>query len=782
MTISQERRVTGPWHDTSLTPAVRARALLDAMTLAEKIKQLGSSWPGEEDAGRDVAPMQESFRGALPFEQEIVGGLGHITRAFGTAPIEPDDGRRRLAQLQADVVAANRFGIPAIAHEECLTGFTTWQATVYPTALAWGATWNPVLVARMAAAIGSDMAAVGVHQGLSPVLDVVRDYRWGRVEETMGEDPYLVSELGTAYVRGLQAGGVVATLKHFAGYSASRGARNHAPAALGPREFADVVLVPFEKAVVAGGVRSVMNSYADVDGVPPAADADLLTGLLRDVWGFAGTVVSDYWAVAFLASTHQVAADLGEAAAMALDAGLDVELPHTLAYGEILRGLVEAGRVSEATVDRAALRILTQKAELGLLDPDWQPYQYATAIDLDSPRNRDVARRLAEESVILLRNDRGLLPLGEPATVVVVGPAAHDSACLFGCYSFPNHVVAGTPGVSIGIAAPTVLDAIRAELPSATVTQVAGCDILDSDRSGIAAAAAAAASADVTVLVVGDRSGLFGHGTSGEGCDVSSLALPGVQEDLVKAVLDASDRVVLVVVSGRPYAIGEHAARAAATVQAFFPGEEGGGAIAGVVSGRVNPSGRLPVQIPGSAASQPGTYLAPPLALKSDGISNIDPTPAFPFGHGLAYTTFAVDDVVAEAPSVPVDGVVRLRATIRNTGTRSGTAVPQLYLSDPVATVTRPVRRLVGFARVHLEPGNAATLEFEVPADLAAFTGRDLRRRVEPGHITLTVAQSAADPGVAADIDLTGEVREARLAHAQSSRVRVLGVADSCGH
>ena len=775
MTISQERRVTGPWHDTSLTPAARARALLDALTLAEKIKQLGSSWPGEEDAGRDVAPMQESFRGALPFDEEIVGGLGHITRAFGTVPIDPEDGRRRLAQLQADVVAANRFGVPAIAHEECLTGFTTWQATVYPTAMAWAATWNPALVAEMANAIGSDMAAVGVHQGLSPVLDVVRDYRWGRVEETMGEDPYLVSELGTAYVRGLQAGGVVATLKHFAGYSASRGARNHAPAALGPREFADVVLVPFEKAVVAGGVRSVMNSYADVDGVPPAADADLLTGLLRDVWGFDGTVVSDYWAVAFLASTHQVAADLGEAAAMALNAGLDVELPHTLAYGEILRGLVEAGRVSEAAVDRAALRILTQKAELGLLDPDWQPYQYATAIDLDSPRNREVARRLAEESVILLRNDRGLLPLRQPASVAVVGPAAHDSACLFGCYSFPNHVVAGNPGMGIGILAPTVLDAIRAELPSATVTHVAGCDILDSDRSGIAAAAAAAASADVTVLVVGDRSGLFGHGTSGEGCDVASLALPGVQEDLVKAVLDASDRVVLIVVSGRPYAIGEHAARAAATVQAFFPGEEGSGAIAGVLSGRVNPSGRLPVQIPGSAASQPGTYLAPPLALKSDGISNIDPTPAFPFGYGLAYTTFALDEVVAEAPSVPVDGVVRLRATIRNTGTRSGTAVPQLYLSDPVASVTRPVRRLVGFARVHLEPGQVATIEFEVPTDLAAFTGRDLQRRVEPGRITVTVAQSAADPGVAAHIDLIGEVREARLAHAQSSRVRVVG-------
>ena len=773
MTIDQQRRVTGRWHDTSLAPAARARALLDAMTLEEKISQLGSSWPGEQDAGRNVAPMQDSFRGALPFEQEIAGGLGHLTRPFGTAPVDPGEGRERLARMQRDVVAANRFGIPAIAHDECLTGFTAWQATVYPTALAWAATWNPALVHQMAAAIGADMAALGVHQGLSPVLDVVRDYRWGRVEETLGEDPHLVSELGLAYVRGLQSSGIIATLKHFAGYSASRGARNHAPAVLGPREFADVVLPPFEKAVVAGGVRSVMNSYADIDGVPPAADADLLTGLLRDTWGFAGTVVSDYWAVAFLASTHRVAADLADAAAMALEAGLDVELPHTLAYGDILLDLVHRGTVGIETVDRSVLRVLTQKAELGLLDPDWDPQRYSTPVDLDSPGNRDIARRLAEQSVVLLDNAIGLLPLPAPTTVAVIGPVADDAGCLFGCYSFPNHVVVNHPGIGLGIAAPTILDALRAEWPAATITYIAGCDVLDGDPSGIPAAAAAAAAADVTVLLVGDRSGLFGHGTSGEGCDVTTLQLPGVQDALARAVLDASERVALVVVSGRPYAIGAHAAQAAATLQAFLPGEEGGAAIAGVLSGRINPSGRLPVQIPGDAAPQPGTYLAPPLALKSDGISNIDPTPAFPFGHGLSYTTFTVDAVETETAAVRVDGLIRLRATIANTGTRAGIAVPQVYLSDPVASVARPVRRLIGFARVDVPPGSTATVEFDVHADLTAFTGRDLRRRVEPGRIVLTVAQSAADPGVAVDVDLIGEVRIVGHDRVQSTPHRV---------
>lgn len=285
MTISDERpATTGLWNDPALPASDRARALLDVMTEAEKTAQLGSTWPGHDMAG-DVAPMQDTFRGAESFDEAVVDGLGHVTRVFGTAPLAPEAGRERLAALQERVVAANRFGIPAIAHEECLTGFTTWQATVYPTPLAWAATFDPGLVHRMAAAIGSDMAAVGVHQGLSPVLDVVRDYRWGRVEETLGEDPYLVSELGLAYVQGLQSGGVVATLKHFAGYSASRAARNHAPAALGPRELADVVLVPFEKAVVTGRVGSVMNAYNDIDGVPCAADEALLTQLLRESWG-----------------------------------------------------------------------------------------------------------------------------------------------------------------------------------------------------------------------------------------------------------------------------------------------------------------------------------------------------------------------------------------------------------------------------------------------------------------------------------------------------------------
>jgi beta-xylosidase len=759
------RLVTGPWNDPALPAHARARALLEAMTPAEKVRQLGSSWPGHDTAG-DAAAMADLFREAGDFADAIVGGLGQLTRVFGTAPIDPGDGRDRLAELQAQVAAANRFAIPAIAHEECLTGFFTWRATVYPTPLAWAAAWNPELVRQMAAAIGSDMAAVGVHQGLAPVLDVVRDYRWGRVEETMGEDPYLVSELGLAYVQGLQSSGVIATLKHFAGYSASRAARNHAPAAVGPRELADVILTPFEKAVVLGRAGSVMNAYNDVDGVPCGSDEDLLTGLLRDTWGFTGTVVSDYWAVAFLASLHHVAEDVPGAGRLALRAGIDVELPHTAGFGDQLL----AG--GDGLLDRAVLRVLTQKAELGLLDSGWHPGQYTAPADFDSPRNRGIARRLAEESIVLLDNRARALPLDAARCVAVVGPVADEARCMLGCYSFPNHVLPHHPSVAPGLPVSTVLDAIGKEFPAAAISYERGCGITGEDRSGFDAAVAAAAAADVTILVVGDRSGMFGQGTSGEGCDVTALTLPGVQGELVDAVLAQARRAILVVVSGRPYAIGRHAARADATVQAFLPGVEGAAAIAGVLSGRINPSGHLPVQIPGEAAGQPGTYLAPALALKTDGVSSIDPTPAFPFGHGLSYTTFSIGSAHAAEPAVPTDGTIFVSATVSNTGSRAGALALQLYQSDPVASVTRPVRQLIGFARVSLAAGESAEVSFEVHADLTSFTGRDLRRRVEPGEIVLTIARSAGDPGSAVRVTLTGETRFVDHTRTLSSRSR----------
>ena len=747
---------TAPWRDLTLPPAARALALRHAMTLEEKIAQLGSSWPGAEEAEGDVAPMQETHLRAEPFEEAIIDGLGHLTRNYGTAPVAPDEGARRLRGLQRQIVAANRFGIPAIAHEECLTGVTAWKATVYPTPLAWGATFDPDIVREMAARIGGDLRSLGVHQGLSPVLDVVRDYRWGRVEETIGEDPHLVAEIGAAYVEGIEGAGVIATPKHFAGYSASRGARNHAPVSLGRRELNDVILPPFERAL--GIARSVMNSYTDTDGVPAGADEYLLTDLLRREWEFAGTVVSDYWAIPFLHSMHRIARDEAHAGALALRAGLDIELPHTLGYAH-LRELVRAGTISEAEIDTAVDRVLLQKVELGLLDPELEP-GIPDDIDLNSAENRRVARTVAERSLVLVHNT-GLLPLtAAPRRIAVIGPAAHDPGCLFGCYSFPNHVLPHHPDLELGVRADTYLEAVRLAFPDAEITFTAGTSISGGEMADLAGAAAAASDAELVLLFVGDRSGMFGHGTSGEGCDAVDLRLPGAQADLMEAVLDTGTPTVLTINSGRPYVLGSAPQRAAAIVQAFFPGQEGAGALLDVLRGYVSPSGRLPVQIPALAGSQPSTYLAAPLALRSDGVSNIDPTPAYAFGHGLSYTTFEHVLLSADRELETNGDGVSLTISVRNTGARSGAEVVQLYASPDGGSVVQPVRRLLGFGRVELAAGETAELEFWIPAEAFAFTGLDYRRAIEPGPMNLIVARSAADPGVSSALQIAGERRE----------------------
>ncbi|MFJ8898512.1 beta-glucosidase [Streptomyces sp. NPDC102359] len=759
------------WNDPTASVTARVDALIDAMTLEEKTAQLYGVWVGASDEGGEVAPHQHEMEEPVDLEALLPTGLGQLTRPFGTVPVDPALGALSLARTQARIAASNRFGIPALAHDECLAGFAAWGATAYPVPLSWGAAFDPDTVRRMAAAIGRDMRAVGVHQGLAPVLDVVRDARWGRVEETIGEDPYLVATIGTAYVQGLESAGIVATLKHFAGYSASRAGRNLAPSSLGPRERADVLLPPFEMAIGEGGARSVMNAYTDTDGMPSAADEDLLTGLLRDTWGFDGTVVADYFAIAFLRTLHGIAGDWAEAAGTALHAGIDVELPNVKTYGAPLTEAVADGRVPEKLVDRAVRRVLTQKIALGLLDPDWNPVPAALGatdqddpealrgrIDLDGPENRALARTLAEEAVVLLGND-GTLPLQRPRRIALIGPNADEAVAVLGCYSFPQHIGVRHPGTPLGIELPTLRDTLAAEFPDAEITHARGTGVDDGDLSGLDEAARLAREADIALVVLGDRAGLFGRGTSGEGCDVETLALPGAQQHLLDTLLDLDTPVVTVLLAGRPYALGRAARESAAIVQSFFPGEEGTRAIAGVISGRVNPSGRLPVGVPRGPGTQPGTYLGARLAHASK-VSSMDPTPAFPFGHGLSYTRFDWTDLTVEVREATTEGEFALSFTVRNTGGRSGTEVVQLYLHDPVASVVQPVQRLIGYTRVALEPGEARRLGVTVPADLASFTGRDGRRVVEPGELELRLAASSADPRLTARVTLTGAERQ----------------------
>ncbi|WP_374199247.1 beta-glucosidase [Streptomyces sp. ISL-44] len=745
--VDAPRLAPPPWNDTMLPAEQRVAALLERMTLPEKAAQLYGVWVGADPEGSGVAPhMDDNLPADLDWEALIPLGLGQLTRPFGTAPVEPALAAQALARAQRQIAAAGRFGIPAMAHEECLAGFAAWGATCYPVPLAWGASFDPDLVAEMAAAIGHDLRRVGVHQGLAPVLDVVRDPRWGRVEETIGEDPCLVGTVGAAYVRGLQSAGVVATLKHFVGYSASTGARNLAPARIGQRELADVLLPPFELALREAGARSVMHSYAEIDGVPAAADPRLLTELLRGEWEFAGTVVADYFGIAFLQTLHRIAADVPQAAALALTAGVDVELPTVHAYGAELVAAFEQGLVTEELVDRAARRVLLQKCELGLLDADWDPQPPPGPVDLDPPANRELAARLAEESVVLLANPHGLLPLAVgDRRIAVVGPLADDPAAMLGCYSFPMHVGPQHPGTPMGVEVPTLLEALRTEFPGSTVTHAAGCAVADDGADDdFAAAVRAAADAEVCVAVLGDRAGLFGRGTSGEGCDAADLNLPGRQGRLLGALLETGTPVILVLLAGRPYALGDYSDRLAATVVAFFPGEEGARAVTGVLSGRVCPSGRLPVSIPYAPGGQPWTYLQPPLGL-AGAVSNLDPTPLYPFGHGLSYTSFSwePEPIAPGSQEMTAHGAVETAVVIRNTGTRSGTEVVQLYLHDPVAQVTRPDMRLVGYARIPLAPGQSARVVFRFDAELAGFCGTAGHRIVEPGGLELRLAASS---------------------------------------
>ncbi|GAA3905942.1 glycoside hydrolase family 3 N-terminal domain-containing protein [Microbacterium invictum] len=781
-----ETSAAAPWRDAERPAAERVDALVAELTLEEKIAQLYGIWIAASNDGAEVAPNQNEMTEDVDLDTIAPLGLGQLTRTYGTVPVDPAAGAVSLLRTQQRIVAESRLGIPALAHEECLAGFAAWGATAYPVPLSWGASWSPEIVQEMGERIGADMRKMGVHQGLAPVLDVVRDARWGRVEETIGEDPLLVGTIATAYVKGIESAGVVATLKHFAGYSASKAGRNLAPVSIGRRELNDVILPPFEMAIRESGVRSVMNSYTDLDGVPSAADESLLTGLLRDTWGFDGTVVADYFAIAFLLTQHGVAEDWTDAAHQALKAGIDVELPGRKTFGPDLVAAVREGVVPEALIDRALRRVLAQKIELGLLDGDagYVPAVLAGrmdagadevrgTVDLDPASNRALARRLAEQAIVLLHND-GTLPLRSPRRIAVIGPNGDDPYAVLGCYSFPLHVGIHHPEFGAGIALPTLLDSLRREFPDAEITYAQGTSV-DGGERDFDEALAAAREADVVILALGDRAGLFGRGTSGEGCDVADLTLPGAQQELMDAVVAAGTPTVVTLLAGRPYALGSAVTDAAAIVEAFFAGEEGTPALAGVLSGRINPSGRLPVSVPASAGAQPSTYLAVPLARKS-GVSNIDPSAAFPFGHGLTYTTFSHTDLEADVSEIATDGTVTVSLRVTNTGDRDGVDVVQLYVHDPVAQTPRPVQRLIGYVRVPLAAGDTVEVRFGVSADLFAYTGRAMERIVDAGEIVLSAGRSSGDLASTVTLRVVGDTRVVDHTRALAPTVAVTSV------
>ena len=769
------------YRDARLAPEARAADLLARMTLSEKIAQTGAVWLVLDEAGTH-RPRTDAFSAAGERREYSPprDGIGQITRPLGSQSIDPAAGVRALNRMQRFLVEETRLGIPALPHEECLSGMMARGATLFPSSLAYGATWNPELIEAVGRAIGAEARALGCRQGLAPVLDVARDARWGRTEETMGEDPYLVGVLATRYVRGLQGEGrdLLATLKHYVGHSFSEGGRNHAPVNLGWRELNDTFLLPFEMAVKGANAGSVMPAYHDIDGEPCHASRHLLTEVLREDWGFDGLIVADYIGVSLLHQHHGVARDAAESAAMALNAGLDIELPGD----DCARALPEAlerGLLAPETLDAIVRRILVEKFRLGLFE---RPYAEEEGIVLRSPEALAIARTVAEQSVVILDNT-GVLPLADGAKVALIGPTADDPLALLGDYSFPVHLILNDTFETAG-AVITPRQGLEAVLGADRLSYARGCNILDARMAGapvfpgdvadsaslrqvsklstrldmIPEAVAAARAADVAVVCVGDLSGIFQTGTVGEGSDVDSLALPGVQQQLLEAVVATGTPTVVVITSGRPYTLGGLEDRVAAQVMAFFGGEQGGTALAEVLAGVVEPSGRLTLSVPHSAGAAPYFYNH---KFKSSG------TPVavhfgsrYPFGHGLAYTGFAFEDLTLGASEVASEnGEIRVGFTLRNTGDRPGVAVPQLYVRDCLSSVVRPVKELKAFTRVPLGPGEARRVTFTVPTDMLAFTGPEGVRVVEPGAHELMVGASSADIRLQARVEVTGARR-----------------------
>jgi beta-glucosidase len=750
--------------------------LVSRMTLDEKLAQLGCVW-STSLVVRDAFSSKQA-RKLMPH------GIGEITRIGATTGLSPRERAQFANAIQRFLVNETRLGIPAIVHEESTAGLCARDATQFPQAIGLAATWDPAIVEQLAAVIREQMRATGARHTLAPVLDVSRDPRWGRAEETYGEDPYLVSRLGVAYVRGLQTddlrGGVAATGKHFLGYGLSEGGMNHAPVHLGPRELREVYAEPFRAVIAEAGLATVMNAYNSVDGLACGASAAILDDLLRGELGFDGVVVADYFTTGLLISHHRVAADRHDAARRAIEAGLDMELPNLDCYGEPLRELIERGDVDAALVDRSVQRVLAFKDDLGLFDDPFVDEDAVTRV-YDLAEHRALARTVAAESFVLLRNEAERLPLAvDHRTIAVVGPAADDERLLQGDYSYPAHTeitwkqagdrgILPTANASSGTFAAgpfyppsiTPVAGVRAAVDeSCEVVHARGCDVIDEDRSGFAEAIDAARRSDVAIVCVGDRSGLLADCTSGEFRDVADLGLPGVQRELVEAVAATGTSTVLVVMSGRPHALGDLAEQVDAILYVWSPGQEGGAALTDVVFGAVAPSGRLPVSLPRAVGQVPvyhGHRAGGGRSQMLGDYVDLPTSPQWPFGFGLSYTTFEYASL-SVSPDAPATGApFSVSVDVTNTGTRAGTEVVQLYLRDDVARVARPVRVLAGFARTPLEAGETERVTFDVDPRRLAYYDEAMRLVIEPGTVTVMVGASATDIRLKTQITLTGD-------------------------
>ena len=680
----------------------RIDSLLARMTLEEKVGQLNLP-----SVFGPVSPAQMDL-----VRKGLVGGLFNL------------DGAQAARDIQRVAMEQSRLHIPLLLGLDVIHGYRT----IFPIPLAEAGTWDPEIAEATARSAAREARAAGVNWTFAPMVDIARDPRWGRIAEGSGEDPYLGSLMAAARVRGFQTS-ILATAKHFAAYGGAEAGREYNTVDVSERTVRDIYLPPF-KAAVDAGAGSIMSAFNEIGGVPSSANPWLTNTVLRGEWGFDGLVVSDWTSIAELIP-HGIAATRADAGRLALAAGVDMDMVSQI-YLDSLPALVQSGRVPIAQVDSAVRRILREKLRLGLFE---DPNRGVMATP--PPLDRDLARRVARESIVLLRNESGLLPLGANAkTIAVIGPLAADSAAPLG----PWHT-RGQPGDVV-----SVLTAIRERAGAgATVLHAAGTGLTDADTSGIAAAVALARRADVTVLVVGEPDSM-----SGEASSRARLDLPGVQERLQQAVVATGKPVVLVLMNGRPLILSWAAEHVPAIVETWFLGIETGHAVADVLFGDVNPSGRLPVSFPRTVGQIPIYYNAkntgrPAVAGQhfTSKYLDVPNSPLFPFGYGLSYTSFGYRDLRLRGARLgPADTLV-VTVTVANTGTRAGTEVAQLYVRDDVGSVTRPVRELKGFQRVALAPGETRSVEFRVPVQSLAFWDAAMKFVVEPGTFHVFVGSNS---------------------------------------
>lgn len=728
--------------DSSQSVDKRVKDLLGRMTLEEKIRQTGFIM------GKKLV---ENKRFSAILTKKLLGNM-----SIGGI-MDPQESSSRTAKIinviQKYLVTKTRLGIPALIMGECLHGHLSPGATIFPQSIGLSCSWHPGLIEKIAAAAAREASSLGIRQAFSPNLDVARDPRWGRVEETYGEDTYLCSRLGVAYIEGLQGrkdkivrDKLVATPKHFAAHCAPEGGINIAPADVGIRKLREEYLPPF-KAAVEAGVLSIMPAYNEIDGIPCAASEFLLRKILREEWGFEGYTFADFGSIDMLTAFHNVAVDLQEAGRQAFEAGLDMEAPKIKCFGKNLLELVKKGVVSKARLDEAVGRILRVKFLAGLFESPYVDEDKVKEI-VHCNRHVKLARKAAGESIVLLKNKDNLLPLDKNvSSIAVIGPNADVAEC--GDYCFPK-----SEDIS-------PLKGIRKAVSQGTkVTFAPGCDMHDLSREGFKEAVQIARNSDVAVMFVGGSSMSLGgvgwvvdgkatrSSTCGEGFDRTNLNLSGVQQELVEAVAATGTPVVVVLINGRPLSIVWIAEHIPAILEAWYPGEQGGYAIADILFGKINPSAKLTMSFPRSVGQVPKYYSQKPSARGiykkpgSPGKPGRDyvysqSSPLYEFGHGLSYTSFHYSNLRITPEKIGPCGEVRVRVEVKNTGKREGDEVVQLYVNDVVSSVTTPVKTLKRFKKIKLKPGEKKEVKFMLNAHDLSLINRDMKPVVESGKFEI---------------------------------------------